>query len=136
MLNIKDIRLRNKISQDELAKISGISKRAIAGYEANETDISLKKLQNIALALNVSIFELFEESDKTTIKSAPIKSYLLNESVNVLSDSNHCYNCNRLKNEIEKLKDEKAELKKEIFEHIKYIGELEYQLRRARGETG
>ena len=58
MLNIKDIRLRNKISQDELAKISGISKRAIAGYEANETDISLKKLQNIALALNVSIFEV------------------------------------------------------------------------------
>ena len=34
------------------------------------------------------------------------------------------------------LKDEKAELKKEIFDHIKYIGELEYQLRRARGETG
>ena len=60
MLKIKHIRTQKNITLDDLAASTGISKRMISAYEANDNDITLNKLQNIARALNVSITDLIE----------------------------------------------------------------------------
>jgi transcriptional regulator with XRE-family HTH domain len=48
MLKIKEIRTKKAMTLDQLAEKSGVSKRMISAYEAEENDITLKKLQNIA----------------------------------------------------------------------------------------
>lgn len=62
MLNIKSIREKKNITQDELSALSGIKKRSLVDYENGKADISLSKLQNIATALNVSVSELIGEA--------------------------------------------------------------------------
>lgn len=64
ILRIKEIRILRKLTLDELAEKSGISKRMISAYEANENDITLKKLQNIATALDVGIDDLIKKESK------------------------------------------------------------------------
>lgn len=61
MLKIKEIRQKKNITQDELVSLTGISKRSFVNYENGLTDIPFSKLQNIAIALNVSISELAGE---------------------------------------------------------------------------
>lgn len=58
MLKIKEIREMKKLTQDELSEISGIKKRSLVDYENGKQDISLGKLQNIATALDVGIYDL------------------------------------------------------------------------------
>jgi transcriptional regulator with XRE-family HTH domain len=67
MLRLKEIRTQKNITLDQLAKDSGVSKRMISAYEAEENDITLSKLQNIARALNVSIPELVDEQYQNNI---------------------------------------------------------------------
>lgn len=74
LLKIKEVRKRNKMTIEELSVKSGVSQRAISGYEANENDITLGKLQNIADALNVSIFELMD-SDVKNVVNEPVVEY-------------------------------------------------------------
>lgn len=73
MLKIKQIRNKKGLTLDELASKSGISKRMISGYEAGTSDITLKKLQDIATALEVGLNELVDgfKSDKTAPNIAP-----------------------------------------------------------------
>ena len=61
MLIIKEIRERKKLTQDEVVTLSGIKKRTYVDYENGKSDIPLSKLQNIATALKVHIFQLFED---------------------------------------------------------------------------
>lgn len=69
-LIIKEIRESKKLTQDEIVELSGIKKRTYVDYENEKSDIPLSKLQNIAIALKVNLFELFDnnahsENDKT-----------------------------------------------------------------------
>lgn len=60
MLKIKQIRNEKNISQQELAAITGLSKRMIIDYEKENTDIPLKKLQLIASAMQVNFLDLID----------------------------------------------------------------------------
>lgn len=64
-LIIKEVRESKKLTQDEIVEISGIKKRTYVDYENGKSDIPLSKLQNIANALNVNLFELFEGYNET-----------------------------------------------------------------------
>lgn len=58
MLNIKEIRKKKKLTQDELVSLTGIKKRTYVDYENGKADIPLSKLQIIAKTLNVSVSNL------------------------------------------------------------------------------
>jgi len=62
-LRLRELRIKKGFTLEDLAIKSGISKRMISAYEANENDITLTKLQNIAISLNVSISELIAENN-------------------------------------------------------------------------
>ena len=61
---IKEARLANKLTQEELGNIVGVQKSAIAKYESGRVvNIKRSTLQKIASALNIRPSELiFEES--------------------------------------------------------------------------
>ena len=72
-LIIKELREGKKITQDEIVTLCGIKKRTYVDYENGKADIPLSKLQNIATALQVSIFDLFEvnnEQDSSFVSEA------------------------------------------------------------------
>lgn len=94
-LIIKEVRERKKLTQDELVELSGIKKRTYVDYENGKSDIPLSKLQNIAIALNVDLFELFG-GYKNLIKNKTQTSEFL-----------------QLQFENEALRKENAELKKD-----------------------
>ena len=62
------------MTQDELSVLSGIKKRSLVDYENEKADISLSKLQNIAIALKVSVSELIGEKINQVL-AEPVKSY-------------------------------------------------------------
>jgi transcriptional regulator with XRE-family HTH domain len=66
MLKIKEIRNRKRMTLDELAEKSGVSKRMISAYEANQNDITYTKLKMLADALGVHVLELTGEYDEPT----------------------------------------------------------------------
>lgn len=94
-LIIKEVRESKKLTQDEIVELSGIKKRSYVDYENGKSDIPLSKLQNIAIALKVNLFELFEGYNET----------LAEMSQNSL--------LTKLTFENESLKKENAELKKD-----------------------
>jgi len=79
MLNIKSIREKKNITQDELSILSGVKKRSLVDYENGKADISLSKLQNIAIALGVSVSELIGETLQNNLSelmiAKPVQSY-------------------------------------------------------------
>lgn len=58
-LRIKMLRKLKNMSQEALAAKTGLSLRMIIAYEKPEADIPIRKLQQIAHALEVPIFHLF-----------------------------------------------------------------------------
>jgi transcriptional regulator with XRE-family HTH domain len=65
-LIIKEIREKKKLTQDEVVELSGIKKRTYVDYENGKSDIPLSKLQNIATALKVNLFDLFDDHENTS----------------------------------------------------------------------
>jgi transcriptional regulator with XRE-family HTH domain len=63
LLKIKELRLKNNLSQIEFAEKVGISVRSLIAYEKNNIDISLSKLKKIADCFDVSVIELLEFAD-------------------------------------------------------------------------
>jgi transcriptional regulator with XRE-family HTH domain len=94
-LIIKEIRDSKKLTQDEVVELSGIKKRTYVDYENGKSDIPLSKLQNIALALKVNLFELFEGYENTAIEKTQTPEFI------------------QLQFENEALRKENAELKKD-----------------------
>ncbi|MFV5689064.1 helix-turn-helix domain-containing protein [Flavobacterium sp. ZT3R25] len=94
-LIIKEIRENKKLTQDEVVELSGIKKRTYVDYENGKSDIPLSKLQNIAIALKVNLFELFDGYENTTIEKTQTTEFL------------------QLQFENEALRNENAELKKD-----------------------
>lgn len=77
---------------DDLSLRSGVSKRMISAYEANENDITLSKLRNIAMVLDVSILELIE--DGSMIKTPPEYSVSnVDQEANVKDKDESCKKC-------------------------------------------
>ena len=75
-LIIKEIRENKKLTQDEVVELSGIKKRTYVDYENGKSDIPLSKLQNIAIALKVNLFELFDGYENTTIEKTQTTDFL------------------------------------------------------------
>lgn len=61
MLNFKELRKKKNLTQKEFCELIGVSLRALSNYENGNTDITLKKVQEIADILEVDFFELFEK---------------------------------------------------------------------------
>lgn len=57
---IKELRLRQNISQEELAFRCGLSKNYVSDVERGTRNISLKSIEKIAYGLAVNIKELFD----------------------------------------------------------------------------
>lgn len=57
--NLIRLRKNKKLSQRELAVITGLSQRMITYYENNPNSIPVEKLEILSKALDVSIAELF-----------------------------------------------------------------------------
>lgn len=60
---IKDIRKQNKMTQKELADLVGTSQAAISSYEKGTRRLGLETAQKIAIALEVSLDELWHGTD-------------------------------------------------------------------------
>ena len=61
---IRKVRKKRGLSQEQLAKNSGLSRYSIINFETGRRDPRVKDLRKIAKALNVSVAELI--SDKET----------------------------------------------------------------------
>ncbi len=57
---IQAIRRQKGLSQEKLAEMSGLHRTYIGMIERAEKNITLKNIEKIAIALNVSIKDLFE----------------------------------------------------------------------------
>lgn len=57
---VKELRLKQSISQEELAFRCGLSKNYISDVERGTRNISLKSIEKIADGLAINIKELFE----------------------------------------------------------------------------
>jgi len=58
---IREIRIREKISQEELAFKSGLHRTYIGAIERGEKNISLKNIEKLANGLGVEINQFFKE---------------------------------------------------------------------------
>ena len=64
MEEIRNVRKKRGLSQEQLARNSGLSRYSIINFETGRRNPRVKDLKNIAKALNVSVAELI--SDKET----------------------------------------------------------------------
>lgn len=71
---IKNLRLKENLTQSELAKKANISRVALGQYERNQREPSWKILKNIASSLNVSITYLTDD-----IEEADLKKIIIND---------------------------------------------------------
>lgn len=55
-------RKKRKFSQEKLAELADLNRNFIGMIERGETNITVKNLENIAIALQVNIKDLFEFS--------------------------------------------------------------------------
>ena len=60
---IRKTRKKQGLSQEQLAKMSGLSRYTIMNFETGKRDPRIKDLRKIAKALNVSIEELISENE-------------------------------------------------------------------------
>ncbi len=57
---IKELRKLNNLTQDDLSANSGIARSTIGNLETAQNDIVLSKLEKIAEALNIELWELLK----------------------------------------------------------------------------
>lgn len=63
-MSLKEIRIKRKITQEELAKITNISLSTIVRIEREQGNCTLEYAQRIAKALNCSTDEVFPITGK------------------------------------------------------------------------
>lgn len=66
---VRDLRLRQGLSQEELAHVSELDRSYVGGIERGERNIGLDNIHRIADALGVRVAELFAGSDEDPIES-------------------------------------------------------------------
>ncbi len=57
--NIKYYRAKLSLTQEDLAKLSGVYRSHLAGIESGNLNPAVKTIEKIAKALNVSVSDLF-----------------------------------------------------------------------------
>ncbi len=67
---LKELREKNNLTQEQLAKISGVSSRMIQRYEYGTSRPRLDAAEKIAKALNVSTDELLGNADMLVAQAA------------------------------------------------------------------
>jgi len=60
---IKKFRLEKKISQENLALISNISRRHMSSIESGETDIRTQTLEKICKGLKIKVSDIYIEAE-------------------------------------------------------------------------
>lgn len=60
---IKELRVAKRMGQNELAKKSALSRSYLSEIENENADPSLRALRKIAISLDVSMAQIFEESN-------------------------------------------------------------------------
>lgn len=68
-INLKLQRKMRGLSQEKLAMLSGLHRTYIAGIETARRNVSLKNIEKLALALEISAVEFFQDPDKTPNRS-------------------------------------------------------------------
>jgi DNA-binding XRE family transcriptional regulator len=61
LTKLKGIRMSMKISQEEMARAIGISLRSYQMKESGKNEFSFKEVVDVALKLNMSIYDLLKE---------------------------------------------------------------------------
>lgn len=59
--NLRRCRLKKKLSQEQLANLSGLHRTYVGSVERGERNISIDNMERLALALGCSINDLLEE---------------------------------------------------------------------------
>jgi transcriptional regulator with XRE-family HTH domain len=67
--NLIKFRKERKLTQDELAKLSGLTRRMIGYYEKEASKPPIDNIEAIAKALNITINDLLEKKDSTEIQN-------------------------------------------------------------------
>lgn len=70
---IKNLRKLNKLTQNELAQKSNISRSYLADIEKDRYNASLETLKSIAQSLNANISDIIEENKNTSEKESIMK---------------------------------------------------------------
>lgn len=84
---IKEVRERQRISQNQLAKRSGVSQSAISSIESTTKSPSIDTIRDIASALNTTVTALLKEIDNEQENQPTAQgSELDSELVNLLAD--------------------------------------------------
>ena len=65
--NLKKLRSRSKISQQEIADTLGIDRRTYIGWEAGISDVKSQYIPELAKLFNVEVGELFREKSSDII---------------------------------------------------------------------
>ena len=73
MFRLKEIRKEHKKSQEELAKLLGVTQATLSGWENEKYEIDNKSLIKCAEILNVSVDYLLGRSDEQTSSSPNAK---------------------------------------------------------------
>ena len=74
MFRLKEVRKEHKKSQEELAKLLGVTQAALSGWENEKYEIDNKSLIKCAEILNVSVDYLLGLTDKPRIATVPSTS--------------------------------------------------------------
>lgn len=64
-LEVRERRLKLKFSQEELAHLAGLHRTYIGMIERGEKNITLENIHRIAIALKLSISDLFIQIEKS-----------------------------------------------------------------------
>lgn len=77
--NVREVREKKGLSQEELAEECGLHRTYIGGIERGERNVGLLNILRIAAALSVPVSSLFKEMNK------PFKSSWVDNACTVLS---------------------------------------------------
>lgn len=61
---IKNLRKSNKMTQDDLAYLSGIARSTLGNIETAQNDVTLSKVNKIAKAFKLTLSEFLEFGEK------------------------------------------------------------------------
>ncbi|MDD3417468.1 MAG: helix-turn-helix transcriptional regulator [Lachnospiraceae bacterium] len=59
-MNVKKYRIEQGLSQEKLAELSGLHRTYISAIEREQRNISIENIENIASALNIDAYVLFQ----------------------------------------------------------------------------
>jgi len=80
--NIRTLRKRRGLSQEQLAKASGVSTQYISLLENNDRNVTIDVIEAIGKALGVRAIELFEDDAQTS--ASPAKS--IRDAIKLMQD--------------------------------------------------